>query len=522
LKFLRHFLFRPLLLSGALLLSVPSGAQLPSMGDEVDFPLRNERVIGDWIARNVYRDPDYIDDPILQQYVQGIWSGLMEASRNSGHLTPELQERLAWRIFLDRDPSVNAYAMPGAYMGVNMGLIALVQTRSELAGVLAHEITHVTQRHIARSIGQQGRQAPWMMLAMLVGVAALGRNPEAAQAAIVGSQAVSAQSQLNFSRDMEREADRIGFSVMTRAGYEPEGMVEMFRKLEHANRINDTGNYPYLRSHPLTGERISDMGNRMSQLEQTRPPAATPANADIMALLMGARAKVLSRPGVDSLQVLSRSPEAATFGQAQPATQLAGLYGAVLASAQLRDEPRTKAQLQQLKALAARIKVADAPEIAQTLRLLEIEIWMPTAGANLPQLEKALAQSGLEPSVTQGMGSITRPLLLVWAQAKVRLGQAQSVVQALPTWISVHTDDAAAWRLLSAANESLGLPTQAVRAEAEARVIELDYAGALERLVAAQSQAAKADHFEQSILQSRIRAVRLLQAEQHDNEKVLR
>ena len=210
--------------------------------------------------------------------MQGIWRRLMDAARQRGELPPELDERFAWEVLLIRDRSVNAFALPGGYMGVHLGLIAAVASEDELASVLAHELSHVTQRHIARLIGRQSQQAPWLLGAMILGALAASGNPGAAGAVIVGGQAAAVQGQLNFSRDMEREADRVGYGVMTQAGFDPQGFVSMFEKLQQANRFNDTDDFPYLRSHPLTTERIADMQARQ-QLLPHGPPARLDADA---------------------------------------------------------------------------------------------------------------------------------------------------------------------------------------------------------------------------------------------------
>ena len=170
---------------------------------------------------------------------------MVASARSLGNITIDLDQRFAWSAFLVRDPAVNAFALPGGFVGVHLGLIGLTSSRDELASVLGHELSHITQRHIARSISGNARRS-------LVGLAAL----------VLGMLAASLQGQLNFSREVEREADRIGFQIMTAAGYAPGGMAAMFEKMDVSTRLNDYGGFPYLRTHPLTLERIGEARSR--------------------------------------------------------------------------------------------------------------------------------------------------------------------------------------------------------------------------------------------------------------------
>ena len=173
----------------------PAHAQggLPTLGDGSDLTSSEERRLGDRIIRELYRDPDYIDDPVIGEYVQGIWQPLMAAARARGELSPELDERFAWEVLLGRDRTVNAFALPGGYLGLHLGLIRVVGTRDELASVMAHELSHVTQRHISRLLTQQSRQTPLLLGAMVLGALAASKNPGATQALVVGGQALAIQ-----------------------------------------------------------------------------------------------------------------------------------------------------------------------------------------------------------------------------------------------------------------------------------------------------------------------------------------
>jgi predicted Zn-dependent protease len=471
--------------------------QLPALGDGADMSSSAERRIGDRIARAIYRDPDYTDDPVLVDYVQGIWERLREAARTRGEVPAEIEERFSWEIVLDRDRSVNAFALPGGYMGVNLGLISIVSSEDELASVMAHELSHITQRHISRMIGQQSAQGPLMIAAMILGALAMSRNPQAGTAMIAGGQAAAIQGQLNFTRDMEREADRVGYSVLTQAGYAPQGFVTMFEKLQQANRFNDTGAFPYLRSHPLTTERIADMQSRQQLLPKTVPAAMTLAHA-----MMAARARVLSNTSVERLRATIAESRNSSQGSDAMAIQAGQLYAAALASSRLREFSQAAQYLGKLRTLARDNTVAARP-----LRLLAAELAL--AASEGKRAFELLAVNGNVPG--------NRAELFLWAQALTQSGQAATAAQPLQSWVAIHPSDAQAWLLLAAAFSAQGQRLSAVRAEAESFAAHLDYAAAQNRFKAAQDlarQNGQVDHIEASIIDTRSRQLAALVREQ--------
>jgi predicted Zn-dependent protease len=454
----------------------------------------SERKLGERIARELYRDPDYIDDPVLVEYVQGIWQPLLDSARKRGELSAELDERFAWQVLMGKDRSINAFALPGGWMGLHLGLVSVTANRDELASVLAHELSHVTQRHIARLVAQESRTGPLMIAAMILGAMAASRNPQMGAALMTGGQAYAVQQQLNFSRDMEREADRVGLGVMTGAGFEPKGFVTMFEKLQQAARLNDNGAYPYLRTHPMSTERAAEMQSRQELV--ARPPAAPTMEHTMVA----ARARVFSNSGVDALRAAVAEADASTFAQL-PAVRKAGvLYGAAFAAFRLRD---TAAATR----LLARLETAAENDSAgrRQARMLAAEV--------------ALAQGDTARVLKLvDAGGKSRPELMLAAQAQVQSGQAAEVAQRLQTWVTTQPRDAMAWQLLSSAYTAQGQPLRAIRAEAESHVARLDYAAALDRFKAAQDQgrrgAAGGDHIEASIIDTRARQVESLLREQ--------
>ncbi len=513
-------------------------SSLPQLGDEGLMSVAAERKLGQRIAREIYRDPDYLDDPVLGDYVQRIWQPLMQAARQRGDLTPELQDRFAWQVMLARDRSVNAFALPGGYLGVHLGLIALVANRDELASVLSHEMIHVTQRHIARMTSKQSQQAPWLLGAMILGALAARQNSDVAGAVISGSQAINAQAQLNFSRDMEREADRIGFQIMQDAQFNMQGFAGMFDKLAVANRINDNGSYPYLRSHPLTSERIGDMQARMPLGAQAAP--APSADVAIEHAMMARRARILASPTVDLLRGemaqaqidLAKWTSRTASAPAQPLLA-AGLYAGALAALKQRDFANAQKLLDSARESLPSHSLgipphgpASAPSrsqllggtqyAAQAVAVLQAEIALGQGVQAIAARQKALAQ--LRPLA---MGSTPeRAVLLHWAQLVSQNGGTHADLAAasetLQAWLVDKPQDALAWDALAAIFTAQKHTLRAIRAQGEARVAVLDYSAALDRFKAGQAAArssANADYIELSIIDARTRAVQALQRE---------
>jgi predicted Zn-dependent protease len=492
----------PLLLALALAVPAPAQVRLPSLGDSVseDFDVATERRLGERIMRAVRSDPVYLDDPLLLDYVQSLWQPLVAAARQRGEIGADVNDAFAWEAFLVRDRSVNAFALPGGYVGVHLGLMAMTATRDELASVLAHELVHISQRHIARGVANSSRQSLIGLAAMMIGLLAASRSnnssADVAQAAVLGGQAAMMQGQLNFSRDMEREADRIGYSIYNTAGFAPAGAAAMFEKLENAFRLNDGGNaFPYLRSHPLTTERI---GEARSRIDGSGLAAAVPRGAFEHAA-MQARARALMDTTVQALR-RQQAFEAATGATA--AERYGALIGSATASLELRDPSRARTTLAAAAPLL-RDSGAREPRAERQLALMQ-------AQAQLAGGDAAGALAALE-RIDDG----SRAVLLLRAEAALdaaRAGRPDELrrsAEALQSWVTERHGDALAWSQFALVTRQLGQPLRALRAEAESRAALGDIVGALDRLRAAQrlarSGGASPDFIESSVIDTRVR-----------------
>jgi predicted Zn-dependent protease len=506
-------------LSGFAPVARAQNLRLPALGEAAsqDLSVADEKRIGEAILREARRDPDFLDDPVLLAYVQSLWRPLLAAARAGGHIDAELERQFAWEVFLVRDRSVNAFAWPGGYVGVHLGLVALTGNADQLASVLAHEMAHVTQRHIARRIGNAQRASALSIAGFLLGILAASRsNVDGANAAILGGQAVGAQAQLNFSRDMEREADRIGFGLLQGARFATGGMAQMFEKLDYAQRVNDSGGFPYLRSHPLTTDRISEARNRVLLASAAMPQPT------LMHALMQLRARVLMDPNPQALGRLAAGASSSPLA----AERIAALYGGALAQLRLGEPARAEALLAEAMTAAAALPVRERDaERALALEQAAARMARGDAAGALAKLDALAATSAMAPTATAAADTAAtadaderRPLLLAQARAAQAWGRSDAAAaapalrrstEALQTWVAEHAQDAQAWELLAANAEAIGQKLRSMRAAAEARATVGDLTGAIDRLRAAQAAARTAagaqDFIEVSVIDARLR-----------------
>ncbi len=472
---MQKFRSHALALSLALQISLPTHAlELPDLGEASRLTLSeaHEDRIGREIMRQIRDSGEYLDDPVLVEYLNGLGERLAAASSEPGRL---------FELFPVQDASINAFALPGGYIGVHTGLIAAARNESELAGVLAHEISHVTQKHIARIVDAQKSSGLASLVGLAIAILAARSSPEAAQAAIITTQAMSIQNQLDFTREHEREADRAGLQILSAAGFSPQGMGTFFERLQAQGRLYENNAPAYLRTHPLTFERIADIQNRLASLPY--------------------------RQFSDSLEfALVRARVQAAAGEARDALHEF--------EAKVRDQPTAAAWYGLSQ---ANLRVGEMDQAARALDAA-ISLSAPSTLFDLARAELALArgQAALAAQFSGaalGKNSTYRPLAYVHVKALLRDDKAQQALDFLNQRQRIWVSDATLFALKAQAHQALGQRAESFLAQAEAYALADRTGAAIEQLQMAQ-RLGKADFYTLSIIDARMRELRERQQEE--------
>jgi beta-barrel assembly-enhancing protease len=399
-------------------------SNLPSLGDAggAELSVQDERRLGALIMKD-YRAFGAINtDPEITAYIGRLGSKIVQAASESPS---------NFEFFLVTDKSVNAFAMPGGYIGVHTGLIAASQSESELASVLAHEVGHVTQRHIARRFGAQKQSSLVATAAMIAALLVAGSNPQAASGLMAAGAGYSIDQQLSFSRDAEREADRVGFLTLQQAGFDTQGMVDFFGRLQTASRLYENNAPSYLRTHPLTTERIADIRNRAG-LDKAARRTARQDNLDfelvrVKSLVFAERsnqqlADRLKTFEAPSEQESIKDPVALAYGRSLVLNAM-GRKQEALASSQKAIELYRNSQ--------PVVKKTDVPLFLQTQQLkMAMNLSLPLASAPMDQRPVRLRNS-LSVKESELLGQLTElrnefrndmSVRLLYAEGLQRLG----------------------------------------------------------------------------------------------------
>ncbi|MCX7193622.1 MAG: M48 family metalloprotease [Proteobacteria bacterium] len=448
-----------------------SGDGLPDLGDVSQAAINpiQERQIGQQSMMQIRASKQYLNDAEINEYLNQTGNKLVEFCN---------EPSLEFEFFAVNDYSVNAFALPGGFVGVNAGLLLITESESELASVLAHEIAHVTQHHLARMVAAQQGDTMASMAAIAVAILAARSNAQASQAAIAGVQAHAMQKQLDFTREHEQEADRIGFETLLKAGFNTHAMPEFLERLQHATRLID-GNAPnYLRTHPVTSDRIADIENRVSK----QPYRLLPDSLDFQLV----RTKLIGsqKTAQDAISYFSDALTMHKHGN-----QIAQQYGLVTALLRNKETERAKEELSVL--------------LKQTTTQND---------AMLETLTGKVKHAAGDPDTLDfyhtAVQKFPRHLALIYDYADLLLksNQAQTAVKLLIEQITLHPTDVTLYDLQAHCYSQLNKPLEQHQAQAYSYAWQGNLHGAMQQLELAKR--AGGSFYQLSIIESDLRELR--------------
>ncbi|NOZ10741.1 MAG: M48 family metallopeptidase [Gammaproteobacteria bacterium] len=465
----RHLSF---LITLFMVVITPAGAQigdLPDLGDQsaAIISAAEERELGENFMRSARHQLRFLDDPELNAYIQSLGYKLAKLSGS----------RQKFHFFIINDNSLNAFAVPGGFIGVHTGLILTTQTEAELASVLAHETAHISQRHLARMIARSKEKSSLPTIATLIAAAMLGG--QAAEAAIAMTAAKSVKNQLDYTREFEREADRVGMQILAKAQFEPRAMSSFFQRLQTSSRIYDMGAPEFLRTHPVTSNRIAEARARADRY----PKSFTQDSAAFHRFRV--RARVLSSD--DPEQTVKYFIGGLKSGKFT--NENAYRYGYSLA---LLKANRLGEANKQVALLLSR----NPGEIDYQMLKADIDLAMGRLSASLDLLTRAHQSYPHNPVINQR-----------YASALLRGGQADKAKQLLRKVLRKHPNNPVLYEMLADAAENSGDPLTSHRALAEFYYLSGNAHAAIDQLKIA-SRYTRGNFYDQSGVDARMQEIK--------------
>jgi predicted Zn-dependent protease len=445
---------------------------LPDLGDESTALITpsQERRLGADFMRQARKTLKLVDDPEVNNYIQTLGQRLVSHTD-----TPQQP----FHFFVVDDPTINAFAVPGGYVGVHTGLILNTQSESELASVLAHEISHVTQRHIPRMMVEQQHATLPAMAAILASILVASTGHSAGEAGIALTSAAMAQREINFTRSFEEEADRIGEGLLARSGFDPRAMPKFFERMQAANRYNETNLPEFLRTHPVTTSRIADARNRAEQY----PVHNVPDSLDYKLV----RARLSAFEADDPAEIARGFQSKIAQGKADD--RVAERYGYALALMRAQNIAAARTEIAKLVALQ--------PD-RSAFRIAQAQI--EAAGGNF---DEALNIYAAAYKKSPGWS----PLARNYAATLLETGHAREAKAILAPIVREQSDDPGLYKMMASAAGDTGDKVEAHRSMAEYYYLNGNLTAALEQLQIA-TRFAGDNFYLQSSLDARIQAVK--------------
>lgn len=442
---------------------------LPDLGDESAAALspQDERAIGEEFMRQARAQLEILDDPELNEYLQQLGK----------RITAGVEGQTGFHFFLINNNTINAFAVPGGYIGVHTGLLLAARNEAEVAAVLAHETAHITQRHIPRLIAESRRISGPALAAMLAGILIAASGGQGGEAALALTTAGLAQHELNFTRSFEQEADRIGMTILNTAGYDARAMPASFEQMEIQSRLYENNLPEFLRTHPITGRRIAESRNHAESF----PLRANPDDTGF--IHMRARLQVLGNKPEVALRIFRGNLENHT-----PAT-LADRYGYAFA---LFTNKRFDEARQEINLL-----LKQKPDyVPYHILHAEIELASGNNSAGINAYTAAARRFPHSLALTQRQAS-----------ALLKTGKAVQARQILDKAVRVHAQEPLLYKLLASAAGETGKHMEAHRAFGEYYFLIGQPRAAIEQFQLATRFAANNFYYVSS-LEARIKEIR--------------
>lgn len=452
--------------------SAAFGDGLPDLGEiaQTEFSPQMEKRVGESIMQEIrLKEPSYLDDTEITGYLNRLGKRLASNSDEA---------RQEFEFFVLRDKTLNAFAMPGGFIGVHTGLLLAAQSESELAAVLSHEISHVTQRHLARGISKQNQLQASSWIALAVAILASRTNASAAQGVLIAGQAAAAQQQLAYSRDFEREADRVGLQLLERSNYDIRGMASFFERLQRSSRLYDNNAPGYLMTHPLTTERIADMENRI----QMRPYKQVADSLDFTLV----RAKLRAQEGTPQEAVTDFET---LLKERKFTSEVAARYGLAYAQFRAQNYAAAEAQVAEVRRLRA-----DSPFVEGLAAELRMKQNDPAGAVKL--LRAAASRYPQERGIAYGL-----------VEALLATGQNQEALKVTKEDLQAYSTDFRMHALQAKTYAALGKRLQQHRAQGESYILQGLLNPAIEQFEMAQ-KSPDGDFYEQSQVDARLRQLK--------------
>lgn len=420
--------------------------ELPDLGNSSSAVLSptQEYELGQSIMKELRAAQIISDDVYVNEYLRGLGYRLVATHG---------QPQSAYQFFVVQDRSINAFALPGGFIGINVGLILATESESELAGVLAHEIGHVQQKHIARMYEHMGRLRLSTIAGMIAAVVIATQNAQAASGAMAATLAGSQQALINFTREHEKEADYVGIQALTKAGFDPMGMPSFFHRMYQNTRYYGNHIPEYLLTHPLTESRLMAAQSRAKSFPYKQIPDSLQYH------LMQARVTVKSFSSAQE----ATNHFAKKLQRGNYSSRVGTLYGYTLA---LIDEG---------KAEEAKPYLDELIEISPNQPLFQLAYAQMESTTNP---EKALTRLA---NTLQNHPN-NYPLTLTYCEWLIKNHDAAKAARILQQQVLRKPAPPPLWHLLSSAYSQLQQPIQAHLAQAQYLKLKGDFTGAATQL----------------------------------------